>query len=275
MTEEWRQTFPLCNDHSRNMLMSYSSSSCEQNLSLRSSQWPSSETVMSSVQCRLQSHLYSYAATSLPSNRFHMSTQSSSTSPHQFSSAQSLVMVEILWEKDNMSETMSIRKIRIIIMFLWRDSFTHRWQQREKPLWSLYVCPVWSNCLQVYRPASSAVTSLITREQFAARRSLSALDLEITDVLSCLFTNRFTDPVLSESLKLQVSSSTVHMIISHLVTRQSDFSSSSDDDEGGGILCSELCGGNERETATIKLNQEKDSYFHPLLNVRILLDITL
>ena len=123
----------LCVNHpSRNMLMSYSSSSCEQNLTLRSSQWPSSQTVMSSVQCRLQSHLYSYAATSLPSS-FHMVTQSSSTSPHQFSSAQSLVMVEILWEKDNMSETMSIRKIRIIIMFLWRDSFTHRWQQRNKP----------------------------------------------------------------------------------------------------------------------------------------------
>ena len=203
MTEEWRQTFPLCDDHSRNMLMSYSSSSREQNLSLRSSQWPSSETVMSSVQCRLQSHLYSYAATSLPCS-FQMVTQSSSTSPHQFSSAQSLVMVEILWEKDNMSETMSIRKIRIIIMFLWRDSFTHRWQQRNKH-YDLYMFVLSGQTVcRSYRPASLAVTSLITREQFAARRSLSALDLEFTDVSSCLFTNSSTDPVHCESLKSQV-----------------------------------------------------------------------
>ena len=59
MTEEWRQTFPLCHHASLYMLMSCSSSSCELNGILRSSQWPSSQTVMSSVQCCFQSHLNS------------------------------------------------------------------------------------------------------------------------------------------------------------------------------------------------------------------------
>lgn len=59
MMEGWRQTLPLCLHPSLYIWISYRPLSCEQNWILRSSQWLSSQTVMSSDPCCLHPHLYS------------------------------------------------------------------------------------------------------------------------------------------------------------------------------------------------------------------------
>ena len=147
-------------------------------------------------------HFYPHTATSLCVYTVHISTKSTLMSPHHRSDFQSLVKMEILWEKDNKSSINCITVIIVVFQYIVLIR-----QIELKTLWyknSLVItdnkfvcCP--DSCLQVYWPTSSAVTFFRTREQFFITLSLSDLALACSPIWLVLIST--TDDVTLEFTK--------------------------------------------------------------------------